>query len=64
MDHHKVGQWWMEVNYQQIMQLHDINWGAIDHASRALQLMSCNYYLCVCVYMYVYAVYVLLYVCV
>ena len=21
-----------------------INWGAIDHASRAPQLMSCNYY--------------------
>ena len=31
-------------------QLHDINWGALDHASRALQLMSCNYYVCVCVY--------------
>ena len=25
-------------------QLHDINWGALDHASRAPQLMSCNYY--------------------
>ena len=36
-------------------QLHDINWGALDHASRAPQLMSCNYYVCVrvCVYMYV-----------
>ena len=22
----------------------DINWGALDHASRASQLMSCNYY--------------------
>ena len=29
-------------------QLHDINWGAPDHASRAPQLMSCNYYVCVC----------------
>ena len=25
-------------------QLHDINWGAVDHASRAPQLTSCNYY--------------------
>ena len=25
-------------------QLHDINWDAFDHASRAPQLMSCNYY--------------------
>ena len=30
-------------------QLHDINWGALDHASRAPQLMSCNYTVCVCV---------------
>ena len=28
-------------------QLHDINWGALNHASRAPQLMSCNYYVCV-----------------
>ena len=28
-----------------IKQLHDINWGAFDHASHAPQLMSCNYYL-------------------
>ena len=27
-------------------QLHDINWGALDHASRAPQL---NYYVCVCI---------------
>ena len=33
----------------QANQLHDINWGALDHASHALQLMSCNYYLSVCV---------------
>ena len=26
-------------------QLHDINWGALDHASHAPQLMSCNYYI-------------------
>ena len=26
-------------------QLHNINWGALDHASHAPQLMSCNYYL-------------------
>ena len=30
-------------------QLRDINWGALNHASCALQLMSCNYYVCVCV---------------
>ena len=30
-------------------QLHEINWGALNHASSAPQLMSCNYYLCVCV---------------
>ena len=28
----------------QTNQLHDINWGALDHASHAPQLMSCNYY--------------------
>ena len=32
-------------------QLHDINWAALDHASHAPQLMSCNYYVCVCVCM-------------
>ena len=35
-------------------QLHDINWGALDHASRAPQLMSCNYYVCVCVCTYAF----------
>ena len=30
-------------------QLHDINWGALDHASHAPQLVSCNYSNCVCV---------------
>ena len=34
-------------------QLRDINWGALDHASRVPQLMSCTYLLlnfaCVCV---------------
>ena len=30
----------------QTNQLYDINWGALDHASHAPQLMSCNY--CVC----------------
>ena len=29
--------------------LHDIHRGALDHASRAPQLMSCNYTVCVCV---------------
>ena len=31
-------------------QLHDIKWGALDLASRAPQLMSCNYYVCACAY--------------
>ena len=30
-------------------QLHDINWDALDQASRTPQLISCNYHLCVCV---------------
>ena len=35
-------------------QTNHINWGALGHASRAPQLMSCNYYsihvyMCVCV---------------
>ena len=34
---------------QPTSQLHDINWGVLDHASRAHQFMSCNYYVCVCV---------------
>ena len=30
------------------LHVHDINWGVLDHSSRAPQLMSCNYYtLCV-----------------
>ena len=42
---------------------HDLNWGALNHASHAPQLMSCNYYvymynvhvsICVCMYMYMY----------
>ena len=35
-------------------QLHNINWGALDHASRAPKLMSCNYYVSVCVCVCVY----------
>ena len=31
----------------QTNQLHDINWGALDHASRVPQLMSFNYGVCV-----------------
>ena len=32
--------------------LHDINRGALDHASRAPQLVSCNCYACVCVHVW------------
>ena len=41
----------MKVGHGQINQLHayDIKWGALDHASRAPLLMSCNYCVCVCV---------------
>ena len=41
---HKIKQ-----DHGQTNQLHNINWGARDHASCAPQLMLCNYYLCVCV---------------
>ena len=30
-------------------QLHDINWGALDHAPHAPQLLSCSVCMCVCV---------------
>ena len=42
----------MKGGHGQANQLHDINWCALDHASCAPQLMSCNYmcvYTCVCV---------------
>ena len=32
-----------ERGHGQTNQLYDINWGALDHASRAPQLMLCNY---------------------
>ena len=32
----------------QTNQSRDINWGALDHASHAPRLMSCNYMYCVC----------------
>ena len=38
----------IEGSHGQTNQLYDINWGALDHASRAPQLISCNYYVCVC----------------
>ena len=28
---------------------YDINWGALDHVTRAPQLMPCDYCVCVCV---------------
>ena len=48
-------------------QLHGINWGALDYASRAPQLMSCNYYRYVCACMCVFVcmcMHVCVYVCV
>ena len=36
------------VSHGQINQIH-INWGALDHAYRVPQILSCNYYVCVCV---------------
>ena len=40
----------MKGGHGQTNQSHDINWGALDHASHAPQLMSCNYYVyAVCV---------------
>ena len=39
---------------------HDLNWGALNHASHAPQLLSCNYYVyiylsvCACVYICVH----------
>ena len=38
----------MKGDHGQTNQLHDINWGVFNHASRTPQLMSCNYYVCVC----------------
>ena len=35
----------MKGGHGQINQLRDINWGVLDHASRAPQLISCNYYI-------------------
>ena len=40
----------MKGGHGQTNQLHDINWGALNHASHAPQLMSCNYCVCVCAY--------------
>ena len=39
----------MKGGHGQTNQLHDVNWGALDHASRAPQLMPHNYHVCVCV---------------
>ena len=41
VDNHRVA-WWWKTN-----ELRDINWGAPNHAFRAPQLISCNYYVCV-----------------
>ena len=42
----------MKVGHGQTNQLHDINWGALDYAFRAPQLMSCDYYACKCFMQY------------
>ena len=41
----------MKGGHGQTNQLHDINWGALDHASCVPQFISCNCYVCVCVCM-------------
>ena len=38
----------MNTGHLPTCQLHDINWGTLDQASRAPQVMSCNYCACVC----------------
>ena len=54
--HHKVGQWWTEVNYQQISyHVHDINWGALNHASQLMTIVMCAW---VCVHVYYMCVFV------
>ena len=40
----------MKGGHGQTNQLQDINWGALNHASCASQLMSCKSYVHVCVY--------------
>ena len=39
----------MMKGHGQTNQLHYINWDALDHASHAPQLTSCNYCVCACV---------------
>ena len=39
----------MKGGHEQTNQLHDNNWGALDHPSRAPLFMLCNYSVCVCV---------------
>ena len=40
---HRVYSLMMKGGHGQTHKLHDINWGTLDHASHAPQLMSCNY---------------------
>ena len=45
--HCKIGQLRKDADSKQISYIHDLNWGAFDHASHAPQLKSCtsNYYI-------------------
>ena len=57
--HHKVGQWWMRVT-STINK--SVNWDTLDHASHASQLMSCNYILHVCVWLFILSTYLHMYI--
>ena len=46
---HRVTSLMIKGGHGQTNQLHDINWGALDHASGAPQIMSCNYNVHVCI---------------
>lgn len=38
----------------QTIQLHDINWGTLNHASRSINVMYMQLCVCVCVYYKIY----------
>ena len=46
---HRATSLMMKGGHGQTNQLHNINWGALNHASGAPQIMSCNYNVHVCI---------------